>query len=218
MAKVKGPLLSMRAAGTIAKTQVFASWRGVPYVRMHVIPAYRNTEGQQLTRKPFTWLNDVYRRLAAEAVAPWLSASEGRTFTGRNLFIKQNLPVLREENDLANYIASPGAKGGPALADFAAATGADPGEVDATMTLGELPEGWTLANFYAFAIRSQDPHGILVPDLAFDSSSDPSPATITLTMGSSAVEYLVAGFASYTRPDGIIAYSVASADVVTSGS
>ena len=38
MAKVTGPLFSMSASGTLGKALVFAGWKGVNYVREHVIP------------------------------------------------------------------------------------------------------------------------------------------------------------------------------------
>lgn len=46
MAKVKSPLLSLSASGSIAKTITFANWKGNAYVRELVIPANPRTAGQ----------------------------------------------------------------------------------------------------------------------------------------------------------------------------
>jgi len=46
MAKVSGPLMSMSASGKIADAMVFASWKGVAYVRQWVIPANPQSSGQ----------------------------------------------------------------------------------------------------------------------------------------------------------------------------
>lgn len=53
MAKVKGPLMSMRASGQLGKTLVFSRWKGEPTVRQHVVPANPNTGGQQAVRNNF---------------------------------------------------------------------------------------------------------------------------------------------------------------------
>ena len=216
MAKVSGPLLSMRATGTIGKTNVYAAWRGIPYVRQHVVPSNPNTAGQIATRTVFSFLNDLYRRYGPLALAPWAAYANGRAFAPRNGQIKQNLPVLRSEVALTNYIASPGALGGPAVAGMVTGAGAIAGDVTATITVGALPAGWTLASLVAFAIIDQDPAGALTPDIAEDSNAGPSGTIITLNMDAAGSDYLLCGWATYTRPDGTIAYSPAEAAIQAS--
>lgn len=46
MAKVTGPLQSFGASGQIAKSIVFGSWKGIAWVRRHVIPANPQSSGQ----------------------------------------------------------------------------------------------------------------------------------------------------------------------------
>lgn len=46
MAKVTGPLQSFSASGQIAKSIVFAAWKGVNYVRQYVIPSNPQSEDQ----------------------------------------------------------------------------------------------------------------------------------------------------------------------------
>jgi len=50
MAKVKAPLLSFSAAGQIAETLVYFTWKGLDVVRQYVIPANPNTAKQQTQR------------------------------------------------------------------------------------------------------------------------------------------------------------------------
>lgn len=50
MAKVTGPLYSMSASGSIAKSMVFFPWKGVNAVRAWVTPANPMTSGQGNTR------------------------------------------------------------------------------------------------------------------------------------------------------------------------
>ena len=205
MAKVKGPLLSMRASGTIAKTEVFATWRGIPYVRMHVIPQNPNTVEQQLTRGVFSWLNDLYRHLAANSLQPWDLHTIGRPFTPRNAFIKSNLPVLRGDADLTDFTASPGARGGPAPDAFSAVAGALAGEIDVTWTPGVLPAGWTVAKAVALAVYDQDPGGALLANLQSVEVANPGPYLETIGGLVAAHAYSVNGWFVYQRPEGTTA-------------
>ena len=50
MAKVSGPLMSMTASGSLAKTLCFSVWKGKAYVRNHVIPSNPQSDGQQTAR------------------------------------------------------------------------------------------------------------------------------------------------------------------------
>ena len=60
MAKVKGPLMSLGASGTIAGAMTFASWKGIPTARIKSTPTNPNTTAQQDHRAAF-----------ANAVASW---------------------------------------------------------------------------------------------------------------------------------------------------
>lgn len=46
MAKVTGPLFSMTASGQLGKAIVYASWKGIEYVREYLIPANPKTANQ----------------------------------------------------------------------------------------------------------------------------------------------------------------------------
>lgn len=50
MAKLKGPLFSLSASGSIADTLTFGTWKGINFVREHVVPANPNTALQQTQR------------------------------------------------------------------------------------------------------------------------------------------------------------------------
>jgi len=50
MAKVAGPLFSLRAAGAIAKTLVYFSWKGLKVVRSYTVPANPKTAAQTTQR------------------------------------------------------------------------------------------------------------------------------------------------------------------------
>ncbi len=50
MAKVTGPLMSLDASGTVAKTTTFSKWKGRNYVRLRVTPANPQSTDQVATR------------------------------------------------------------------------------------------------------------------------------------------------------------------------
>jgi len=50
MAKLTGPLFSLSASGKLAKTLVYADWKGIDYARQYVIPSNPNSAGQQTQR------------------------------------------------------------------------------------------------------------------------------------------------------------------------
>jgi hypothetical protein len=206
MAKVTAPLLSFGASGQLAKSLVFATWRGVAYSRRHVIPANPKTTDQQETRNTFSWLNNVWRYLPSEVTEAWNAYASGQPLTGRNGLIKLNLAGLRSETDLTNFLFSPSAKSGPVAASMVAVGGAL--QVEVTLVAASLPAGWTVVEAVAACIRQQDPQtGTFFTTVADTDATDPY--VITLTGLAAATDYIVGGWFKYSRPDGSFAYGPA---------
>lgn len=156
MAKVTGPLLSFSAGGQIASTQVYSRWKGRPYVRRYLVPANPRSADQTLTRSVFAWLSNTWRLMPSDVQAPWKAASSNQVMTDRNLWVKQNLSMLRSGVDLTGMVLSPGARAGlNTPVDLTGAAGAINIDVD---TPGVLPAGWTIISAVSAAILQQDPH------------------------------------------------------------
>lgn len=203
MPKVTAPLLSFEARGQIAKTQVYSSWKGRPYVRRYVIPANPNSAAQQLTRTAFAFCNGVYKFAPSDMTDAWDAYAQGQVLTGRNAFIKQNLPLLRTAADLDNMIGSPGARGGFAPASMVLTPGDD--QMTATLTAPSLPAGWTIVEGIAIAVAQQDPNtGTDYQVFSATDAADPYAPVITGL--ADATDYAVSGWFTYLRPDGITAY------------
>lgn len=213
MAKLDAPLLSFGARGTIAKTQTYASWRGINYARQRVTPANPQTAEQTSTRSVFSWLNAVWKLSPALVQAPWVAASAGNPYTDRNWWISKNLPVLRPITDLAGLIGSPGALGGLAPALVTPAGGA--GTADFTMTDPSLPTGWAIASGVAMVILDQDAH--VDTDYESFAAADVATPFAPSIAGLAAGTYRWAAWYTFTRPDGRTAYgpSVGGTVVVT---
>jgi len=205
MAKNTAPLLSFGASGQIGDTLVYSKWRGVNYTRQKVTPTDPNTTEQQITRNAFQFLQRVYKTAPALFTAPWAAYASGKALTDRNAFTKFNLPGLRGESDLTNFVGSPGALGGlPPLSIVVT-----PGDDQLAVAVNEptvLPSGWTIQAAVVAVIREQDPDsGTLYTISAGEDLTDAY--SVTLTGLASAQTYQVRAWMRYVRDDGKIAYS-----------
>ncbi len=208
MAKVRGPLLSFSAGGQIAKTQVYARWKGRPYSRQYVIPSNPQTDDQSLTRDVFTWLNGVYKTAPPRVIEAFDAGAAGRVLTGRNLFIKENLALLRgtlsvpvTSND--GLIFSPGARAGFPAATVTPTPGND--QVSVAMVPSELPDGWSVVEAVAAVMVEEDPHSSTVYQVysGFDATSA---YAVVITGLPDAADMIGGAWFKYLRPDGKFAY------------
>lgn len=215
MAKTSAPLMGFGASGTLADTLVYASWRGVPYARRHVIPGNPNTAAQQDTRNIFRMLSQMWKQLPSGAIAPWNAFATGRPFLGVNQFTGQNVRVFRKpttQPDMALFIGSPGARGGPAPTTIDATGGSL--SIAVTLDLPVAPSGWTIVSTNGIAFPDQDPTDNFVGPVTYD--SDPgSGGSLSFTGLEATTDYVVAAWIEYLRPDGITAYSISLTDTAT---
>lgn len=205
MAKVTAPMLSFDASGTIGKTATFAKWRGINYARQRVVPANPNTSGQQFVRSMFALLREMWKIGPSAMQDPWNAFASGRPFTGSNKFIGENVRVMNGELDMANFIGSPGARGGlPPSGVVLASPGA--GAITATFTVPTAPSGWTIQSAQSIAFLDQAPDGIFtgIISAANDATAPYVPTFAGLTAG----DYVVSSWLIWTKPDLSLAYSV----------
>jgi len=213
MAKSKSPLFGLEASGSVGDSVVFAKWRGVQYARRHVIPANPRTTEQLKTRNVFSFLNQLWARAPVLFHEPWAAYASGRPLTDRNAFMKFNIPLLREANDLASLVGSPGVNGGFALASLTASGGI--GYITAEATLYDLPLGWSIDYVVFVAVADQDPHdafsGVIM------AQSDTTVPYSAMFSNLESGTYRVLAWARYTKPDSSKAFSpslIASATVL----
>ncbi len=202
MAKVTAPLLSFGASGAIAKTQVYATWKGRPYVRRHVIPSNPKTVAQTLTRDVFSNASSIWKLMSADGISPWDRFADGQVLTGRNAFMASFVRELRGEVDLVKMIGSPGAKGGlPPLT--AIPTGISTG-IDVIVTTPTPPTGWTLTSAVGMVILDADPS--LMTVFVTQTDEDLAAALLQFTGLTPSVPYQVMTWLRWAKPDTSIAY------------
>lgn len=204
MGKTTAPLLSFGASGTIAKTVVYAKWRGVPYARRHVIPANPQSTEQTKTRTVFAMLQGLWSFMGSLAIAPWNLQATGQPYMGRNKFTGTNVAAMRGQADSTDFVGSPGAKGGLPPLTLSAAPNGSSGELELTFTTPTAPTGWTLTSVVGLAFPDQDPSDSF-GQLIKEGEDSVAKTTVTLTGLPNAL-CVAAGWTKWTKPDGTYAY------------
>ena len=211
MAKLTAPLLSFGASGTIAKVQTYATWRGIPYARRHVIPANPRTTGQVLTRDIFSALELRWKQGGPIMRAPWDRFAVGQKFVGRNAYIGKNIGATRGDADMAAYIGSPGAKGGLAASTLVLTTVAALG-IEAVVTVPAAPTGWSVTAVQVTALVDQAPEDT-VADVIEEGEDLATPFQVDFT-GLTAVTYFVQAWVKWAKPDTSVAYGASISDSI----
>lgn len=203
MAKPTGALLSFSATGTIAKTAVYASWRGRQYVRRWVNPHNPRTSFQTATRDVFSWLSNAWKEMPTDLQAVYTAAAKGRPLTDRNVWVKTNLPLLRGSSSLNPMIFSPSAGGGLAPTGITVTPGVGTLSVDAPAPT--LPAGWTLNTYSVAALKDGSPSPTTPIEWHYVTGM-PSPQTLTGLTGGQL--YILGAWYSFVKPDLSVAYGV----------
>lgn len=209
MAKLTGPLLSFGARGQLGKTMVMSKWRGVPYARQHVVPTNPRTTAQQVVRKTFALLREMWKVAPAPVIDAWNSFAQGRPFLGVNKWVGENVRVLNGEALMTNTILSPGSKGGPGPTDVEAVAGGAAGEIDVTFDIPVAPNGWVLHSIVAAAFHDQDPSDFFTGPFVAETALAPA-TTLTISGLGAGESCIVGAWLVWTKPDGIKAYSVST--------
>lgn len=97
MVKVLGPLFSIRAWGTFDNTLVYQRRPGMPTVMRRRAPGNPNTEAQQEQRASFAAAVSSWRALPDASKVEWTVRAWGIGTSGYNLYIKNYLLGLLEE-------------------------------------------------------------------------------------------------------------------------
>jgi len=90
MARTKGPLMSLDASGSIAKTITFSKWKGRSYVRELVIPANPKSGGQVGVRSTFKFITQIFGTLSALIVSHWKDIADQSSVTPLNSMVSRN--------------------------------------------------------------------------------------------------------------------------------
>lgn len=215
MSKVIAPLLSFGAGGQLARTAVYSSWKGIPYVRRYVIPANPRTTRQVVTRDLFKFLQQMWLLMPSLGKAPFVLNSSGQKYTPNNKFTSLNVKGLDTSSpptDMSFYQGSPGAKGGLPPASLAVTPGS--GTLTAAVGAPVLPPDWTIYQAQGIAFKNLDPADPFTGSIQaqFDATS---PYSLAFTGLTAAQEYVVSVWFEWVRPDGSHAFGTSLTDTAT---
>lgn len=95
MAKVTGPLFSLDARNSLGKAIVYSIWKGVNYVRRHVVPENPKTDDQIVIRTVLAdgsikWKDGTI--IDADKLL-WNVFAQGKPFSGFNAFMKAYIAI-----------------------------------------------------------------------------------------------------------------------------
>jgi hypothetical protein len=96
MARVTGPLMSVSASGTFAKTMVFSIWKGRAYVRERVIPNNPKTAMQTGVRSMMSFLAQAWAAIKVASGSSWETLAASKVVSTFNAFIGENLNSWQE--------------------------------------------------------------------------------------------------------------------------
>ncbi len=91
MVKLKGPLQSLSASGTVAKTITYSSWKGRPYVRNKPQPVDPKDPTQKSNRLLMEWLSQTWSTLSQNDRSTWTPIAAAQNMANYHAFIQENL-------------------------------------------------------------------------------------------------------------------------------
>ncbi|MBA7634095.1 hypothetical protein ES703_41674 [subsurface metagenome] len=187
MAKViYSPLISS-LRGKVADA-VFAVWKGIAYVRERVIPANPRSDLQVAQREALANTLTMWQSIASWAQQIWNTYAEGYAKSGYNRYMEDN--ILHVKAAEAGHI-TPTNPDYVKIAAMAAAAGAA-GEIDCTWTnAGGVPgTDWVTVHYRKTQADAE------VYAWTWDSDTDPTLETMTITGLDTGEEYEIAVHAS----------------------
>ena len=91
MARVKGPLMSMEASGSVGNSVTFSRWKGRPYVRRHTVPANPKSPKQTSVRAMLRWLSQWWVSIDPADQATWEPLAAADSISPFNAYVRFNL-------------------------------------------------------------------------------------------------------------------------------
>lgn len=91
MVKLKGPGLSLGAAGLLGNTVIFSKWKGRPTLKFSPTVKNPNTQAQQGRRAMLRFLATSFGNLSAADITTWDSLAQAADISTYNAWCKTNM-------------------------------------------------------------------------------------------------------------------------------
>lgn len=102
MAKVEGPLFSLRARGSIEKTLTFQTTKAGQIVKFYKVPPDPKTAAQLKSRNDFQQAAEYYRKLSPADRQAWKVMTYEQDYTGYAGFIQACKSTLAQNKEWVN--------------------------------------------------------------------------------------------------------------------
>lgn len=97
MARVKAPLFSFEASGSLKKTIVYSQWKGRNYVREHTVPFNPQSETQVNVRKAFELLVAAWQAEEQTYKDEWDEFAKIFQMSGFNSYVGRGMKEYIEQ-------------------------------------------------------------------------------------------------------------------------
>lgn len=91
MVRVKGPMMSLDASGTLGGAFVFGKWKGRHTVRSHAVPANPRSAGQVSTRSIMRFLSQSWTNLTVAEKATFNALAATYAISPFNAYVRHNM-------------------------------------------------------------------------------------------------------------------------------
>lgn len=146
MVKLKGPMSSAEASGSLGQAATFSSWKGRAYARAKVVPANPKTDLQQSVRAMLGFLSQQWAALSAAAKATWDVQALFAQTAPYSAYLSANLSRWREFH--APACVSPATEGGTGPSASALTVVGGTLHVDISATWSNVHDGWGMLMFH----------------------------------------------------------------------
>jgi hypothetical protein len=132
--------MSVSASGTFAKTLVFSTWKGRPYVRERVIPSNPRSEKQTGIRGLFGFIAQAWYTLSTPNKATWDTLATGKEISPFNAYQAENLMNWQQTKPPSE--AYPAARAGTAVVETTMGLTGGVGSVTVVLTPSAATNLW----------------------------------------------------------------------------
>ena len=145
MVKIKGPMGSVNASGSLADVATFASWKGRQYARRNVIPKNPQSAPQISVRGIMAFLAAQWSGLSAPNKATWIKLAAQTQISPFNAYTAHNLD--RWQQFLPPTQAYPATKTGTQANAYITTVVGGVGHVLVTYADEDINDGWAMLFF-----------------------------------------------------------------------
>lgn len=170
MVRTQGPMMSLAASGTLAKTIVFSNWKGRSYVRERVIPSNPRSGGQVGMRAMFKFLTQDWTNISAANKATWETRADQNSVSEFNAYLSYNQFRWRDFKAPTQHDPEDTADTAPTLGTLAAAAGVR--SITVTQPVTAAADGWGIAFFRSTSTGFDSAYDNLVAVKAVDGTND----------------------------------------------